>query len=205
MVVQFKQKQKRLLIYNSTISPNRITHATYELKRWSRSIYQSCQLCRLAFIPPRKIPTVCFGTASERRHGGSISILLCLLPLLSRPRLLFPSGVQWRVVREMLPGSLLSSQSDPSPSPSDDDGAHAVLDAAGEKMLVGNGLWPEYSQDSPNVLGMVNRQFFQVAVTHPPAFCMNRIFSRILRRVEGTQLLYSLILVLYWDFTSHIV
>lgn len=105
----------------------------------------------------------------------------------------------------MLPGSLLSSQSDPSPSPSDDDGAHAVLDAAGEKMLVGNGLWPEYSQDSPNVLGMVNRQFFQVAVTHPPAFCMNRIFSRILRRVEGTQLLYSLILVLYWDFTSHIV
>ena len=105
----------------------------------------------------------------------------------------------------MLPGSLLSSQSDPFPLSSDDDSAHTVLDAAGEKMLVGNGLWPEYSQNSPNVLVMVNRQFVQVAVTHPPAFCMSRIFSCILRRVEGTQLLYSLILVFYWDLTSHIL
>ena len=42
--------------------------------------------------------------------------------------------------------------SDPSPSPSHDDGAHAVLVAAGEKMLVGDGLGPEYSQDSSKVL-----------------------------------------------------
>ena len=35
--------------------------------------------------------------------------------------------------------------SDPSPSPSHDDGAHAVLVAAGEKMLVEDGLGPEYS------------------------------------------------------------
>ena len=34
--------------------------------------------------------------------------------------------------------------SDPSPSPSHDDGAHAVLVAAGEKILVGDGLGLEY-------------------------------------------------------------
>ena len=38
--------------------------------------------------------------------------------------------------------------SDLSPSPSHDDCAHAVLVVAGEKMLVGDGLGPEYSQDS---------------------------------------------------------
>jgi len=32
--------------------------------------------------------------------------------------------------------------------PSQDDGAHAVLVAMGEKMLVGDGIGPEYSQDS---------------------------------------------------------
>ena len=47
----------------------------------------------------------------------------------------------------MLPGSLLIT-SDPSSSPSHDDGAHGVLVAAAEKMLVGDGLRPEYSQDS---------------------------------------------------------
>ena len=44
--------------------------------------------------------------------------------------------VAWRSPRHM---------SDPSPSPSHDDGAHAVLVAVGEKMLVGDGLGPEYS------------------------------------------------------------
>ena len=34
--------------------------------------------------------------------------------------------------------------SDPSPVPSHDDGAHAVLVAAGEKMLLGDDLRPEY-------------------------------------------------------------
>ena len=34
--------------------------------------------------------------------------------------------------------------SDPSPLPLYDDGAHAVLVVAGKKMLVGDGLRPEY-------------------------------------------------------------
>ena len=43
--------------------------------------------------------------------------------------------------------ALLSSlhMPEPSPSPSQDDGAHAVLVAASKKMLVGDGLGPEYS------------------------------------------------------------
>jgi len=45
-------------------------------------------------------------------------------------------GVAWCSPRHM---------SNPSPSPSHDDGAHAVLVAVGEKMLVGDGLGPEYS------------------------------------------------------------
>ena len=44
--------------------------------------------------------------------------------------------------------------SDPSPSSSYDDGAHAVMIAAGKKMLVGDGLRAEYSQDSSKVLGV---------------------------------------------------
>ena len=35
--------------------------------------------------------------------------------------------------------------SDPSLSPSHGDGTHAILVAAGEKMLVGDDLGPEYS------------------------------------------------------------
>ena len=60
--------------------------------------------------------------------------------------------------------------SDPSPSPSHDDGAHAVLVAAGEKMLVVDGLGPEYSQDSFKVLGVDGGQLVEVAFSHPPAF-----------------------------------
>ena len=50
----------------------------------------------------------------------------------------------------------LSSQhmSKISPSPLHDVGAYAVLVAAGKKMLVGDGLGPEYLQDSSKVLGM---------------------------------------------------
>ena len=60
--------------------------------------------------------------------------------------------------------------SDPSPSPSHDDGAHAVLVAAGEKMLVGDGFGPEYSQDSSKVLSVEGGQFVEVTFSHPPAF-----------------------------------
>ena len=42
--------------------------------------------------------------------------------------------------------------SDPSPWPLHDDGAHAVLVAAGKKVLVGDGFGPEYLQDSSKVL-----------------------------------------------------
>ena len=44
--------------------------------------------------------------------------------------------------------ALLSSkvQTPISPSPSPDDGAHVVVVVAGEKMLLGVGLGPEYSQ-----------------------------------------------------------
>ena len=42
----------------------------------------------------------------------------------------------------------------PSPSPLNDDDAHAVLVTASEKILVGDGLGPEYLQDSSKVLGM---------------------------------------------------
>ena len=44
--------------------------------------------------------------------------------------------------------------SNPSPSPSHDDGAHAVLVAVDKKMLVGDGLGPEYSHDSSKALGV---------------------------------------------------
>ena len=59
---------------------------------------------------------------------------------------------------------------DPSPSPSRDDGAHALLVAAGEKMLVGDGLGPENSNDSSNVLGVEGEQFVEAAFSHPPTF-----------------------------------
>ena len=53
-------------------------------------------------------------------------------------------------------GKLLSCDhiSVPSPSPLNDDDAHAVLVTASEKILVGDGLGPEYLQDSSKVLGM---------------------------------------------------
>ena len=74
-------------------------------------------------------------------------------------------------MREILPGSLLiTCPIHLSPSPSHDDGAHAVLVAAGEKMLVGDGLGPGYSQDSSKVLGVEGGQFVKVAFSHPPAF-----------------------------------
>ena len=52
--------------------------------------------------------------------------------------------------------------SDPSPSPSHDDGAHAVLFLAGEKILVGDGLGQECSVEGG--------KFVEVAFSHPPAF-----------------------------------
>ena len=57
--------------------------------------------------------------------------------------------------------------SNPSPSLLHDDGAHAVLVAVGE-MLVGDGLGPDYSQDSSKVLGVEGGQFVKVAFSHPP-------------------------------------
>ena len=60
--------------------------------------------------------------------------------------------------------------SDPSSLPSHDDGVHAVLVAVGEKMLVGDGLGPEYLQDSSKALGVEGGQLVEVAFSHTPAF-----------------------------------
>ena len=59
--------------------------------------------------------------------------------------------------------------SDPSPSPSHHDGAHAVLVVAGE-MLDGDCLGPEYLQDSSKVLGVEGGQLLEVDFSHPPLF-----------------------------------
>ena len=61
--------------------------------------------------------------------------------------------------------------SNPFPLPSHDDGTHAVLVAVDEKMLIGNGLGPDYLQDSSKALGVEGRQFVEVGFSHPPAFC----------------------------------
>ena len=45
-----------------------------------------------------------------------------------------------------------------------------VLVAAGKKMLVGDGLGPEYSQYSPKILGVEGGQFVEVTFRHPLAF-----------------------------------
>ena len=42
-------------------------------------------------------------------------------------------------------GLLSHHMADPFPSPSDDDRVHALLVAAGEKLLVGDSLRPEYT------------------------------------------------------------
>ena len=68
--------------------------------------------------------------------------------------------------------------SDPSPSPSHDDGAHAVLVAAGEKMLVRDGFGPEYSHDSSKALCVEGRQFVEVALSH--SLVMLRLSQRAL-------------------------
>ena len=86
---------------------------------------------------------------------------------LGHPHFRFPSGVQWRAEREMLPGSLLTCPIHPHRLCISDDGAHAIMVAAGEKMLVGDDLWAEYSQDSSNVLGMESGQFAWVSFNHP--------------------------------------
>ena len=67
--------------------------------------------------------------------------------------------------------------SNPSPSPSHDDDPHAVLVSAGEKMLVADGLRPEYSQDSFKVLGVEAGQFFKLA--------FSTLSSSILSRTVG--------------------
>ena len=59
--------------------------------------------------------------------------------------------------------------SNPFPLPSYDDGVHAVLVSAGEKMLVGDALGPEYLQNSSKVLVVEGGEFVKVALSHPPA------------------------------------
>ena len=62
-------------------------------------------------------------------------------------------------------------KSGPSPLPSHDDGNHTALVAAGEKTLVGDGLGPEYSQNSSKILGAVEvGKSVKVSFSHSPAF-----------------------------------
>ena len=56
--------------------------------------------------------------------------------------------------------------SDLSLSPSYDDSTHAVLVAVGEKMLVGNGLGPEYLQDFSKVFVVKGGQFVEIAFSY---------------------------------------
>ena len=58
-----------------------------------------------------------------------------------------------------------------SPSPSHNDGVHAVLVAVGENMLVGDVFGLKYSLDSSKVLGVEGGQFVKFAFSHPPVFC----------------------------------
>ena len=79
----------------------------------------------------------------------------------------------------------------PSSSPLHDHGAHAVLVAAVGKMLIGDGLRPEYLQDSSKVLGLLGGQFVKFSFSHP------LVFSRV-KSMQPLQCL-NLVLVLYWD------
>ena len=57
-----------------------------------------------------------------------------------------------------------------SPSPSHDDCVHAFLVATDQKFLVGDGLRPEDTQDSSEILRVECGQFVKVTLSHPPAF-----------------------------------
>ena len=93
---------------------------------------------------------VCSGPASEQSPGEMEGLIK--LPFYSSPPGVFGSPPfplpLWCPVKGCAGDvAWLSSHHmpDPSPSPSHDDGTHAVLVAAGEKMLVGDGRGPEYS------------------------------------------------------------
>lgn len=113
------------------------------------SLTHSCSLCQLASMPPRKILLSVLG----QLLNGMMEDLNFPFYAHGRPR--FPSPL---VSNEGLCGrcflTLFSARLIPSPLPSHDGGFHAVLDAEGEKILVGDGLGSEYSQDSSRVLGM---------------------------------------------------
>ena len=86
--------------------------------------------------------------------------------------------------------ALLSAgdMSDPSPSPSHDDGLHALLVAAGQKLLVGDSLRLENTQDPSEVLCMEGGQLVQVTPSS------SRISSRTVEwkvHSSGTVLVWS--------------
>ena len=107
---------------------------------------------------------------------------------LGRPR--FPLSL-WCPAKHWLSSHHMSH---PSPPPLHDDGAHAILVAAGEKILVGDGLRQEYSQDSLRFLvWKVDKlsKSLSVILQHSEPY----------GGVETTQLWHSLslVLVLYSD------
>lgn len=58
--------------------------------------------------------------------------------------------------------------SDPSPSPSHDDGVHSVLFATGEKMLIEDGLGPARTSVSFEVLGVDGWAVYLGIFWYPP-------------------------------------
>ena len=102
----------------------------------------------------------------------------------------FPLSL-WCPVKHWLSSHHMSH---PSPPPLHDDGAHAILVAAGEKILLGDGLRQEYSQDSLRFLvWKVDKlsKSLSVILQHSEPY----------GGVETTQLWHSLslVLVLYSD------
>lgn len=102
----------------------------------------------------QRYPTLVYsGPASERSVQCPVLLGLPRFPL---PLWCPVQGCAGNVAR-------LSSHhmSDPSPSPSYDNGTHAVLLAAGEKMFVGDGLGQNVSRILLRFLGVEGGQFVQ--------------------------------------------
>ena len=136
------------------------------------SLIHSCLLCQLACRAATKM---------QVPHSSLFWASVWMVPQVWRRVLTAPSTVQRQVFLGCphfglcpvkgwdVPWPSSHHMCDQSPLLSH-DGTSAVQVAVGEEMLVGDGLRPEYLQDSCKVLGMERRQFVEVTFSHPPAF-----------------------------------
>ena len=115
-----------------------LTHARYA--GWHVGQQQSCST------------PVCFGPASEQSPGVMEGLKLPFYSstpgVLGSPPFPLPFWCPVKSCAGDVAWLYSHHMPDPSPSPSHDDGAHAVLVAAGQKMLVGDGLGPECFEGS---------------------------------------------------------